>query len=1496
MRGSDIDEVAVIGLGCRFPDANTPEDFWQNILAGRCSIRQFDRSSLIDAGVPQDIVDHPDYIPALANLVGVDEFDPEFFGMTVESASIMDPQHRVFLQVVVHALEDAGIAWDRTTYTIGCFAGAGMSLYGGREMFGYHSHNLLSNRDMIRNLVSPQITVANKNDYLATKTAYQFNFTGPCQTVNTACSTGLTAIHMARRAILNDECDIAIAGASAIPPFPLSGYLYEGGLLSPTATCKPFDASANGTVGGAGCGVVVLKRLTDAIRDGDAIRAVIKSSAVNNDGNRKIGYLSPGIYGQSELFKKCYEEQDLDTSTVGYLETHGTATPLGDPVEIQALKDGFVSSNIGNEDWRCAIGAVKSNIGHLDTAAGVAGFIKAVMVVEKSVIPALTGFETLNPEIDFEQTPFWIPTQNQNWSKANYRRAAVSSFGAGGANAHAVIESFPLDKNLRDSERDTSSIFCLSAKTKEGLNALVDESVRAISKDQVPVQALCQASISRRSQYSHRLAIVSDNINNLSKDLQSYNGQLQTSQNVFSDVAKHKSKQKVVFAFAGQGDLNIEVVQSYRKSFPEFSKQFGKYAKQIQLITGNNILSQIDSGKVSRSASVVQPIHFALNVCIFELWKRVGVFPDFVLGHSLGEYSAAVAAGILKVEDALFLVCKRGILMDSLCETGGMLAAKASPDQLLQIITSEGFGGKVGVATHNSEKSTVLSGDIDACEKLSEVLKESAIQNIKLDVTHAFHSHYMQNMIAEFSRELKRVEFSEKKIPIFPTISSRSHITQQEYWLDQLVSTVEFHEAFQTAELPADPMIVEIGSAATLSHHMQLTRPSISNIFASSASGLHKGAEAFKKNVAKLYCERRDLNIEWIGKASSDRHVSWAHRSLPVYPFSKKTCWVYPSYDKVSRQTTGSDSYNSEVEYSPALMRRISLPQICPTLSPEANPPIIEVCFETQHQLQNHQYATGEKSWSAKILLSDFTSFRSDLDDALKNLVGSDRKIHIVLNIGDGQSLSSGNILLLLKVLAHLGDKTCISNVTALLNGSVYLSCAASLSTNASIIRSALKTFALEYRNIDVGFVDIDDCAEAPYQAALSSVRNFPSQNVYSQGKAMEELHWIQTYKPDDFSDTSNDNTEKGAYCITGGLSGFGLAVAEFLASSRVARHLILVGRGRTTDPDLERRLSKISSKGIKVSRVIADLVNPSTLEKIENCIDHETMPLQGIVHAAGVVDDKIIGNQDQESWSKTMAPKQEGLLLLERLAQQVERYRLLDCFIVFSSLAAPFGSPSQVNYAAANASMIPIIAGRNKVGSRGTIIHWGPIQKTGMSERVLPTGSIKPNVKPLQIDEAMNIFHHILLNRISGEFFAASLDKSLFHGCISEKNMAHNIWPPLSKSIDLSSEANTKESFSTKKIEDTVEAMIRALLPVSGLEINFNQPMIEFGLDSFLGLQLRNNLNDYFSISLKPQFIFECVDLNTLCGKIHALIGGAESSKTEEYAEKLRQEIQRKL
>jgi acyl transferase domain-containing protein/acyl carrier protein len=805
-RTEPMQEIAIIGMAGRFPGARNVEEFWKNLCQGVDAITEFSEEELLEAGVDPALLRDPHYVKAGAVLEGCDRFDAAFFGYTPREAEVMDPQHRVFLEVAWEALERSGYVAESFPGLISVFAAAGMNRYLLR--------NLAPNRELVDALGETQLMVGNDKDFLATRVAYKLNLRGAAVNVQTACSSSLVAIHMACQSLLNMECDMALAGGVTIGVPQKQGYLYqEGGIASPDGRTRTFDAKAQGTVFGSGCGVVVLKRLEDALADGDTIYAVVKGSAVNNDGSQKVSFTAPSVEGQMAAIAEALAVSGVEPETVSYIEAHGTATPLGDPIEIAALTEVFRAET--DATGFCAIGSVKSNVGHLDMAAGVAGVIKTALALHHRLLPPSLHYERPNPQIDFANSPFYVNTKLQKWKAEGPLRAGVSSFGFGGTNAHAVLEEAP-PQEPSDEAREWQ-VLVLSAKTETALEAATERLQAHL--EQHPDVSLADSAYTLqvgRKAFAYRRMLVC-------RDVQEAVQLLKTRdpKRVFSGFSE--AERPVAFLFSGTGSQYVQMARElYEKEtvFREVADEcFGIVKRKMGLDLREVVYPQ--SGREEESAAKLnrtmfaQPALFVIEYALARQLMAWGVEPQRMIGHSLGEYVAAALAGVFTLEDALTVVCRRAQLIQSL-PGGAMLAVPLSEEEVQPWLDES-----VALAAVNGPKQCVLSGTTEAIERLEGSLKSQGVMAQRVHATHAFHSPMMEPILEEFSRVVQGVKLQEPKLPFVSNVTGRwitaAEATDPAYWVRHLRQTVRFADGLRELCRDVEAVLVEIGPGRALS-------------------------------------------------------------------------------------------------------------------------------------------------------------------------------------------------------------------------------------------------------------------------------------------------------------------------------------------------------------------------------------------------------------------------------------------------------------------------------------------------------------------------------------------------------------------------------------------------------------------------------------------------------------------------------------------------------
>ncbi|MDJ0574306.1 MAG: amino acid adenylation domain-containing protein [Xenococcaceae cyanobacterium MO_234.B1] len=889
-------DIAIIGLSGRFPGASNLEEFWQNLRDGVESISFFADEEL-EVSDPT-ISSHPDYVKAGAILPDIDRFDASFFGYSRREAELIDPQQRVLLECAWEAFEHAGYNSEVYPGLVGVYVGSGFNTYLLNNV--HPNRGFSSHRTMLESLVDMQVRLGNASFGLPTRIAYKLNLRGPSLNVQTACSTSLVAVHSACKSLLTGECDMAIAGGVAIVAPQKVGYLYEeGSIASPDGHCRTFDADAQGTLFGNGAGVVILKLLEKAIEDGDTIHAVIKGSAVNNDGALRIGYSAPGVEGQTAVITEALTRAEVDPKTITYVEAHGTATALGDPIEMSALTQAFrqIGQRNGTKPkngW-CAIGSVKTNIGHLAEAAGIAGLIKTVLALKHKQIPGSLHFKQPNPNIDFANSPFYVNTALSEWSRnGTPRRAGVSSFGMGGTNCHVVLEEAPANgkmKEERENRERPLHLLTLSAKTENTLEELVERYVSHIeSTDDINVADLCFTANTGRKHFQHRLAIVADSATELRE-------KLTTIDPVCMGVVKAPDKMgKIAFLFTGQGSQYLgmgrqlyETQLTFRQAIDRCDDILRAYL-ETPLLEILYPLENIESSNhnLINQTGYTQPALFALEYALFQLWTSWGIRPDVIMGHSVGEYVAACIAGVFSLEDGLKLIAQRGRLMQALPAGGAMVSAIASEQKVRAVINSQASG--VSIAAINGPESIVFSGKQKDVEAVATALAAQGIKIKHLTVSHAFHSPLMEPMLDEFKQVAQDISFASPKIKLISNVTGTvvtDEIAVPEYWCRHILQPVQFAASLEKLKQQGAEIFVEIGPKPILLGMARHCLPDDEGLWLPSLRPPQVDWQQILNSTTQLYLH--GLPVDWVG---FDQDYARQRQPLPTYPFQRERYWI----------------------------------------------------------------------------------------------------------------------------------------------------------------------------------------------------------------------------------------------------------------------------------------------------------------------------------------------------------------------------------------------------------------------------------------------------------------------------------------------------------------------------------------------------------------------------------------------------------------------------
>jgi phthiocerol/phenolphthiocerol synthesis type-I polyketide synthase E len=879
--------IAVIGMAGRFPGAPNLEAFWENLKNGVESISRFTDAELEASSALRET---PGYVRARAIIEGVDLFEAEFFGVQPREAQYTDPQHRLLLETAWEALENAGCDPARTDAAIGVFAGCSQNTY--------LLHNLASNPGFLAEYLASQQTGAhpallgNDKDFLATRLSYKLNLRGPSVAVQCACSTSLVAICQAAQSLLTFGCDFALAGGVSVTFPQKRGYLYEeGSIVSKDGRCRPFDAAADGTVFGDGVGLVVLKRADEALRDGDHIYAIIRGFAVNNDGSDKVSYMAPSVEGQYEAIATAQALAGIAPDTIRYVEAHGTGTALGDPIEVAALTKAFRSGT--GEKQFCALGALKGNIGHLEAAAGVAGFIKAVLAVYHGEIPPTLNFSKPNPRINFEDTPFYVASKLQPWPQtAEPRRAGVSSFGVGGTNAHAVLEQAPPPTRLAHDPQP--QLLVLSAKTEPALEEMTSRLGAHLEKHpQAELEAVAQTLQLGRRAFNHRRALVARN----AADAMTALGAKR-----HAAIDTQGRTPPVAFLFPGQGaqgaGMGRELYIGDDVFRAEVDRACDLLEPELKLDLRDVLFPQEQSSESEArltQTALTQPALFVIEHALAQVWLARGVRPQIMLGHSLGEYVAAVLAGVFSLPDALHLLAVRGRLMQEL-PPGDMLAVALSEAELTPHLTDE-----VGLAAVNGPQSCVVSGPPEAMAKFREqIVSQTGAACRELKTSHAFHSTMMDPILAEFGAEVARVRRQAPRIPIISSLRGRlgtdDDWTSPSYWSAQLRRPVRFADAMGALLVDTSRVFLEVGPGNTLSA-LARQHPAWQQGRVAVPSLNRKSEEGLLVATGQLW--QAGVPVDFRALHGETRRVP-----LPTYPFQRKSYWIERSLAENATATT----------------------------------------------------------------------------------------------------------------------------------------------------------------------------------------------------------------------------------------------------------------------------------------------------------------------------------------------------------------------------------------------------------------------------------------------------------------------------------------------------------------------------------------------------------------------------------------------------------------
>ena len=1176
--------IAIVGMACRVPGAADPAAFWRHLYDGVESVRFFSEEELRAAGVSAEVFRQPGYVPAHGWLAGVELFDAEFFGISPREAETIDPQHRIFLECAWEAIEHAGHNPDTVGERFGVVASAGLNTY--------LLTNILPRKDVATAGNFYSLFIGNDKDFLPTRVSYKLNLRGPSLNVNTACSSSLVAVHVACQMLWSYQCDGALAGGVSLQVPQVRGYQYQpGAIASADGHCRAFDASAGGTVTGSGAGVVVLKRLSDALAAGDTIHAVIRGSAINNDGALKAGYTAPGVEGQAAVIAEAMAIAGVTPDSISYVEAHGTGTPLGDPIEISALAQAFGS---GLPRQSCRLGALKTNIGHLDTAAGVAGLIKTTLALSNEAIPATLHYQSPNPKIDFAATPFVVAAERASWTRgAAPRRAGVSSFGIGGTNAHVVLEEAPAPppRPLRSSPR----LFVLSARSRGALDRAGQRLAAHVASSSQRADDVAWTLAEGRKAFSSAAFTVASSLGELADSLRA--GKATTGD-------RPESSPSIAFLFPGQGAQQVGAGRELSRDEPVFRSAFDACAEALIAAGAPDVRPLVFRAPTTEAEDALrhtvhaQGVLFATGCALDALWRSWGIVPGAVIGHSSGEYAAAVSAGVLSMADAARVLAERARLMAAM--PPGAMAAVGMGEAELRPLLPEGLH----IAAVNTPALCTVAGTDTALAALEGKLAGGTMVR-RLQTAHAFHSPAVDAVLPAFRSALAGVKFAAPQVPFYSTVlgerADAARLGDPELWVQQIRKPVLFSSAVESLLADGFTTLVELGPGGTLAGLARHARTKPAAVVTGVAR--QGDTQAQLAALGQLWLQGATVNWEALFAADRPRRVP-----LPTYPFEPTRHWLEPVAETAEATSVSDWFYVPTWEQSPPLVETSATPLAGRWLVFAREGGVDQALIDELSRrgavvtairpTQDHDYAA---------MLAGFERDGQFPDRVLHCWTRGAVDAATVQE--DGFNAMFGFV----RALAHHGRN--VRDITMLTSGLADVHGLEALNPRTACLLGLVGAVPSEYPGMGCRIVDVDAGVKVPDIARELALTSADPVTAW-RGRT----RWIGRFESlqlPPIADTAEVFATGGTYLITGGAGGLGLVLAEHLAQSAKA-HLVLTTRRALPPSDQWERLAR---EGVRQSAIDSPLpaLAPQVAE-IEQRVARE-LGIQSIHARAGLLE-----------------------------------------------------------------------------------------------------------------------------------------------------------------------------------------------------------------------------------------------------------------------------------
>lgn len=1343
-------DIAIIGIGLHVPGARSVAAFWENLRAGQCSIRRMSNEELLAAGEAPALVRNPDYVPFAAPLHGFAEFDPDIFGLSPKEAAIMDPQHRVFLEIAWHALEDAGYAPNGHAGRTGVFAGCGMT--------GYFYHNILSNPALVSDVGLFLLRhTGNDKDFLSTRISHALDLKGPSLNVQTACSTSLVAVHQAIQSILVGECDMALAGGVTIEVPHGLGYVFkENEYRSPDGLCHAFDHRGEGTIFGSGAGVVVLRRAADAWAAGDRILAIIKGSAINNDGAAKAGYLAPSIDGQAKAITEALRIAKAPADSISYVECHGTGTRLGDPIEIAALTQAFRTST--DATGFCRVGSVKTNIGHLDTAAGIVGLIKTVLALGHRELPPTLGYERPNPAIDFEASPFVVNDRLTQWQGPRPLRAGVTSLGVGGTNAHVVLQEAP-DPLPSEPSDWPFQILTLSAKCQPAL----DEASRALAAHlrAHPDQSLADIAFTLkegRSAFEHRRVLVAASHSEAADLLEG-----DTDRRVYSHIALDAPD--IVFMFPGGGAQYAGMARDLYATEPVFADWMDRGLAILQRRLDFDLRAlwlppegaETAADAALTRPSVQLPLIMITEYALARLFESWGVIPSVLVGHSMGENTAACLAGVMTFEECIGLVSLRGRLFDTVAP-GGMLSVPLSPEALAPYL-----GPEHDIASRNAADLTVISGPQAALDRLEAALVADDIAPQRIAIDIAAHSKMLGPILPEYRDFLEGITLNPPRLPVISNRTGKpltdAQATDPGYWVDQLRHTVEFGSCIETLSARPNRIYLEMGPGKALAALARMhPKVSVQQV----VSVLRHRDQTIADDMYHLCV----LGRIWALGGRFDWTQIWGEARrcrvrLPGYAFQRSHFFIEPGKSAASEPSLLTrletiDDWGSRITWKPAYADcdidvATDLSMLHETWLIFADEAGVAAPVVNRLRAAGQQVITLRAGDTfARKSETDYTiapelgreEYARLLEDLDTRAITPTRIAHFWLvtareTFRPGSNFAQRNIeqgfYALVFLLQALQDRTA--------NTPVHLSIITSGAQAApgetlkhpekALLAGPARVAPREMPWLTCASLDIEPPQRADPALTTALLEELCARPTNGTAVLRGARRQIEVLRPAPLLDTHAQLEEGTHWIITGGFGGIGLTLAEALIRHSKARITLLA---RTPLPDRAawndgeqsadviarmRAVQRLEALGGSVHVATADVSNLEEMRAAVAGAQAEFGTPYGLIHAAGLLHDAPLATKTQGQIDNVLAPKLHGLRVIDSVLPD----GTLDVLVLLSSTSTLTGPAGQVDYVASNAYLNAFAEARKTGRTRVLALNWGIWADVGMAADALATG-----------------------------------------------------------------------------------------------------------------------------------------------------------------------------